>query len=190
MNEEQLAAYFERIGMERPQQLDAQALFDLVHAHQSSIPFEATNIYPDKIPLSLNLDDLHDKMVTRKRGGICYEMATYFGAALEALGANVEYLYGSHPMHGPPFDNAFLRVNVGNEADGDDIWLVDVGLAQGLHDPLRFDVGVEQSDGFKTMKLIEAPELGEGFLRLMHVKDGEESEYYAFGPEACEPSEY
>lgn len=79
-------AYLERLGMQRPKQLTKEYLDELVKAHQCNIPFENLDIYDLKKPISIVPKDLFDKIVTRKRGGYCFELNGLFVLLLQALG--------------------------------------------------------------------------------------------------------
>src|SRR5216683_8018391 len=73
MNEKTLAAYLHRTGVPRPPALDAATLRTLHRAHQLTVPFENLSIHLSE-PISLDPGDLLDKIVTRRRGGFCYEL--------------------------------------------------------------------------------------------------------------------
>src|SRR5215471_3403088 len=68
-----LAAYLDRIGAGRPAVLDTAALGALHLAHQRTVPFENLSIHLGE-PISLDEADLIAKIVTRRRGGFCYEL--------------------------------------------------------------------------------------------------------------------
>ena len=82
----QVDAYLARIGYEGPVGLTEACLDQLVLRHQLSVPFENLDIRIRKTPVSLGIPQLFDKVVTRGRGGFCYELNGLFRALLEALG--------------------------------------------------------------------------------------------------------
>ena len=82
-------AYLERIGLGRPEQPTREALDDLVYAHQCSIPFETIDMYRCAEPPDLALDRVFDKLITRHRGGYCFELNALFEALLASLGYEV-----------------------------------------------------------------------------------------------------
>ena len=55
-------------------------------AHLMTVPFENLSIHLDE-PISLAEADLVTKIITRRRGGFCYELNGAFALLLEALGA-------------------------------------------------------------------------------------------------------
>lgn len=70
----QVDAYLARIGYEGPIGLTEACLDQLVLRHQLSVPFENLDIRIRKTPVSLGIPQLFDKVVTRGRGGFCYEL--------------------------------------------------------------------------------------------------------------------
>ncbi|MEA2167429.1 MAG: N-hydroxyarylamine O-acetyltransferase [Solirubrobacteraceae bacterium] len=130
-----LDAYLERIGVTR----DA-SLREIHRAHVCSIPFE--NLDPrGGVRVSLDIEHLQDKLVTRRRGGYCFEQNLLLKAALEALGMEVVPLLARVTIGAPPGTvrgrtHLVLRV--------DDVWHVDVGFGLGgLLEPLPFGPGDE-----------------------------------------------
>ena len=145
MDETAVAAYLDRIGATRPRVLDEAALGGLHRAHLLTVPFENLSIHLAE-PISLAEGDLADKIVTRRRGGFCYELNGTFALLLEALGANVvraaARVYGGGRL-GPPFDHLTLIVRL---ADGSGPWLADVGFGSHSTYPLRYDSRHGQDD--------------------------------------------
>jgi N-hydroxyarylamine O-acetyltransferase len=146
MDEPELHAYLDRIGVERPEVLDAGALAGLHRAHQLTVPFENLSIHLAE-PISLDEGDLFAKVVTRRRGGFCYELNGTFALLLEALGARVTRVaarvYGGEGKLGPPFDHLALVVRL---PGGSGPWLADVGFGSNSTYPLRYDSREEQDD--------------------------------------------
>ena len=100
----QVDAYLARIGYEGPIGLTEACLDQLVLRHQLSVPFENLDIRIRKTPVSLGIPQLFDKVVTRGRGGFCYELNGLFRALLEALGfrawcCSCKVLKGEGPGH-------------------------------------------------------------------------------------------
>jgi N-hydroxyarylamine O-acetyltransferase len=155
LDEQTLAAYLERIGAERPQVLDETALAGLHRAHLMTVPFENLSIHLGEA-ISLAETDLISKIVTRRRGGFCYELNGAFALLLQALGAEVERVaarvYGDGRL-GPPFDHLALVVRL---PAGDDRWLADVGFGSHSTYPLRYDSRQEQDDPGGLFALTDA----------------------------------
>jgi N-hydroxyarylamine O-acetyltransferase len=155
MDEQTLTAYLHRIGAERPQILDETALAGLHRAHLMTVPFENLSIHLGE-PISLAGRDLISKIVTRRRGGFCYELNGAFALLLEALGADVVRLaarvYGDGRI-GPPFDHLALAVRL---PEGNGRWLADVGFGSHTIYPLRYDSRHEQNDPGGRFVLVDA----------------------------------
>lgn len=126
-------SYLARIGIDPPdvETLDAKTLGRLQRAHITTIPFETLSITGDPYgsydgeDVSLAVPDLYEKIVTRNRGGFCYELNGLFGWLLADLGFDVRRVSArikSDDGFGPPADHLTLLVDL-NER-----YLVDVGL--------------------------------------------------------------
>ena len=138
----QVTAYLDRIGIARPDHRpDADFLGRAHRRHLHTVPFENLSIHlGEDIPLET--DALFEKIVTRRRGGYCYEVNGAFAALLSSLGYRVSLLAAR--VHGPsgfgPLSHLALRVDI------DEPWLVDVGFGQNPELPLRLDDRGEQND--------------------------------------------
>jgi N-hydroxyarylamine O-acetyltransferase len=80
-----LDAYLKRIEWGGSVRQDLATLGALLRAHMMSIPFENLDVLLGR-RIRLDLEGLQDKLVRACRGGYCFEHATLFAAALEALG--------------------------------------------------------------------------------------------------------
>jgi len=153
-----LTAYLDRIGAGRPVVLDAAALGALHRAHLETVPFENLSIHLGE-PISLDPGDLIAKIVTRRRGGFCYELNGAFALLLEALGAEVTRVaarvYGADGGLSPPFDHLALVVRL---PDGSGRWLADVGFGAHSTYPLRYDSRDGQDDPGGRFGLADAPD--------------------------------
>jgi N-hydroxyarylamine O-acetyltransferase len=142
MDQAAAEAYLARIGAERPVARDGEALADLQERHLRAVPFENLSIHLGE-EIVLEEAALLDKVVTRRRGGFCYELNGLFAALLRALGFPVRMLaarVNGPDRLGPPFDHLVLRV------DAPEPWLADVGFGRFSHRPLRLDAAGEQAD--------------------------------------------
>ncbi len=144
MKPEQLESYLERIGMQIPEAPSLNALRQIQERHIYAIPVENLDIIQGNLPLSLEIDDLVDKVVHRRRGGISFELNILLADALRDIGFKVELMSAKHPKYGHEFDHAFLMVGIPEE-EGE--WLVDVGYTESYRMPLLFDCRIWQSDG-------------------------------------------
>ena len=78
--------YLERIGYTGDRTPNLENLSRLVRCHLETVPFENLDCLHNPTVFSLNLEDLLDKVVTRRRGGVCCELNTLFNALLTYLG--------------------------------------------------------------------------------------------------------
>ena len=148
-------AYLERIRMSPPGAADAATLRALQLAHLRTVPFENLSIHLGE-PIDLRTDALLDKIVTRRRGGFCYEVNGAFAWLLRQLGYDVTLLgaavyKGKTP--GPPFDHLALKVIADGRA-----WLADVGFGNFAHHPLEWDVTEPQTDPYAGYRLRPEPD--------------------------------
>lgn len=180
MEMNKIAAYFERIGLEIPDNIvpDSELLKELQFAHCTTVPYENLDIIRG-IPLSLNEEDLFDKIVIRRKGGFCFELNGLFSWFLRQLGYEVtdaaaRYLRGesSIPMRRH-------RVLIVKATDG--IWLADVGIGEVCpRYPLRLEEGVEQAQFDECYRFDKDPFLG---WVLMDKHHGEWRRFYSFTEE-------
>jgi N-hydroxyarylamine O-acetyltransferase len=83
-----LAAYLERLGLGGGglPEPTVETLDALVYAHQCSVPFETLDSSDLGLEVSLATASIFDKIVTRQRGGYCFELNGLFDKLLRALG--------------------------------------------------------------------------------------------------------
>ena len=78
-------AHLARIGLSAPPPATLEGLRTLQAAHMAHVPFENLDVRMGRA-LDLVLEALFSKIVTRRRGGYCFELNTLYGALLDALG--------------------------------------------------------------------------------------------------------
>ena len=88
-----VAGYLKRIGLDSPPTVSLEGLNDLVWAHQTHVPFEDLNTSLLGLPVSLEIPDLYDKVVVRRRGGYCYELNALFTRLLADLGFDARSVF-------------------------------------------------------------------------------------------------
>ena len=133
-----LDAYLERIGYEGEPRIDLDTLRAIHRAHLLAIPYETLDVSLGR-GASRDPDVIFDKLVTRRRGGWCYEMCGLLGMALDEIGFDVTPLAGG-----------VERVVRGDSAVGnhlvllvtlDEPYLCDVGFGDGLLEPIELRAG-------------------------------------------------
>ena len=186
MDQNQLDAYLRRIGLDTRPLVSAEGLAQIQQAHLRTVPFENIDIIEGRVPLALDEASLFEKIVTHRRGGICYELNILFAAALEALGFQIELHGARHPKYGDDMDHLFVTVKLPDEEIQR---IADVGFAYNFAKPLLLAEGVIQDDGRDRYLLEAAPDIEDGYMRLLRLPGLEGSvqgvELFAFGPEVC-----
>jgi N-hydroxyarylamine O-acetyltransferase len=122
LSPENVSAYLRRLGFQGPTSPDVETLRAIHRRHLESIPFENLDIHLGR-PLRLEQGALFEKIVRRRRGGICYELNGLFASRLTAIGFRVDLLSAriahSAGEPGPEFDHLCqtLRDHFGIELD-------------------------------------------------------------------------
>jgi N-hydroxyarylamine O-acetyltransferase len=144
--------YLDRIGYRGSLVPTAETLRALHVAHLQAVPFENLSIHTGQ-PIVLEEEALFEKVVTRRRGGFCYELNGLFAALLRALGFEVDLLAAGVARAGgaysPDFDHVALAVSL---TEG---WLVDVGFGDSFREPLRLGERREQAQGERAYRIDE-----------------------------------
>jgi N-hydroxyarylamine O-acetyltransferase len=134
-----LDAYLGRIGFEAEPRVDLDTLRAIHRAHLLAIPYETLDVSLGR-RVSRDPDAIFDKLVTRRRGGWCYEMCGLLGMALAEIGFEITPLAGG-----------VERVVRGDSAVGNHLvflvmldkpYLCDVGFGDGLLEPILLEPGV------------------------------------------------
>jgi len=164
------AAYLRRLGYGGPTRPAATTLAGLHLAHLRAVPFENLDIARGQ-PISLQIADLFDKIVRRRRGGFCYELNGLFAALLRQLAFQVTLLGAVFPrppgLVAPELDHLALLVA---DPEGAGSWLADVGAGRGsAAAPLPFVTGQDHFDPVTGAWFRLEPEAGG--LRLLR-QDG------------------
>ncbi|KJK58235.1 arylamine N-acetyltransferase family protein [Saccharothrix sp. ST-888] len=169
LNRTVIEQYLGRLGLPEPAAPSVAALFALHRAHVERVPYETLDIQLDR-PTTIDPADSAARIL-RGRGGYCFHLNGAFGTLLAALGFQVEWHVGGVQDQSPTAEAG---------ADGDHLvltvdcegrrWLVDVGLGDGLYEPLPLREG-EYRQGPFTYRLT-ASEAEVGDWRLEHDPQG------------------
>jgi N-hydroxyarylamine O-acetyltransferase len=163
-----LSGYLRRIGFSGTARPDLATLRALHRAHQLTVPFENLDVQLRR-PTSLDLQQSYEKVVTRRRGGWCYELNGLMAWALREIGFDV------------------MRVSAGVLRDSavagagdhfgthlclvvqlDETYFVDVGFGGSLLEPLPLRA-VAREDRPYRLALVETPE---GYWRFSESRYG------------------
>lgn len=131
--------YLGRIGFDGAPAPDLATLKAIHRAHVETIPYEDLDVQFGA-PVSRSPEAAYNKIVTRKRGGWCYEMNGLLAWALEEIGFDVVRLAGG-----------VVREFMGDQAIGNhlvlivdlggDRWVADAGFGDGLIEPVPLRQG-------------------------------------------------
>ncbi len=160
-----LPAYLARIGFTGAPKPDAATLIALHRAHLRAIPYENFDVQLGA-PLTIDPRAAFDKLITRRRGGWCFEMNGVFGAALEVIGFKVSRLSGAvmrETMGDAQIGNHLVLI-----VDLDQPWVADVGFGDGLLDPVPLVAGPIRQGAFD----FRLDDLGDGWWRFRNHPEG------------------
>jgi N-hydroxyarylamine O-acetyltransferase len=139
-----LSAYLRRIGFEQRPRPDLDTLRRLHRAHLQAIPYENLDVQLGR-GASRDPQAIFDKLVTRRRGGWCYEMCGLHAWALESIGFAVT------PLAGGVGRRDRGEASVGNHlvllVELDRPYLADVGFGNGLLEPIPIVDGERARQG-------------------------------------------
>jgi N-hydroxyarylamine O-acetyltransferase len=147
-----LAAYLQRIALQQQPAADRDGLRTLQRAHRLAIPFENLDMALGRT-IEIDSDPVFDKLVTRARGGYCFEQNRLFLDALDALGFEARpllarvVLLGAEPV--PPQTHTLSLVTF-RDADGRvEEWIADPGFGGSYAPPMPLVEGetAEAPDG-------------------------------------------
>lgn len=183
---ERIGAYLDRIGFEGPLDRSVKCLADLQSAHLHKVPYENLDILRGT-PLSLELDQLYEKIVIRRRGGYCFELNALFGWLLRGIGYTVTDYFArfwrDEPNPPPKRRHHVLRVEI-----GDTSYLSDVGVGGIVpRQPVAMVEGLEQVQGNELYRL----QLDSSYGWVLEERKGEGwSSIYSFTEEPQLPKDY
>jgi N-hydroxyarylamine O-acetyltransferase len=135
----QLDAYLHRVGLACAPAIDAAGLAALHRAQFFTIPFENFDVLSGR-GVDLDPDVVFDKLITRRRGGYCFELNGLMLRILRSLGFDARPLLARVHLTDPPSGRTHQLNLVQFE---DEAWVMDVGFgAGGPRAPLLFREGV------------------------------------------------
>jgi len=175
-------AYLDRIDYGGALEPSSTVLIALHRAHATTIPFENLDIILGH-GISLDIEDIQDKLLRGGRGGYCFEHNLLFSALLERAGFSVRRLVARvEPDKPGPRTHMVLNVT----ADGRE-WLADVGFGAALLEPVPLVDGVTVRQGDWAHGVTR--EL-DGSWRLRTLGAEGWSDLYAFSSDPQRPNDY
>ena len=146
-----LTDYLKRINYNRVLAPNLDTLNALQRAHLLTIPYENLDIHRD-CPLTTDLEQIYEKIVTDRRGGWCFEMNGLLAWALREVGFDVtmmsSFVGRDKVEETGAGDHLILRVEL------DKPYLADVGFGNGFLEPLPLAEGTYQQ-GFLSYGLTQ-----------------------------------
>ena len=156
--QQKVAAYLQRIGVTGKLNLDYETLCTLQRNHLLHVPYENVDIVRD-IPLSLEVDAIYEKVVTRGRGGYCFELNALFAWLLKTLGFQVIDYMGRFLINEtgiPMRRHRIMGVTIAGE-----MYLADVGVGLVIpRQPILIKPGVISHQNGEQWKLETDPFYG------------------------------
>ncbi|WP_169088214.1 arylamine N-acetyltransferase family protein [Paenibacillus sp. PL91] len=182
----EVLAYLERIGYSGPIDTTLATLTKLQECHVHTVPYENFDIL-NRVPLSLEVPDLLDKIVNRRRGGYCFELNALFGWLLMELGFKVTNYFArfwrDETDTPPKRRHHILQV----EAEGE-LYLCDVGVG-GIapRSPIHMTENVVHEQLDEAYMLERDADFG---WILSERKKGQWSRLYSFTEEPQLPKDF
>ncbi len=136
--------YLSRIQAGEPRPPSYDSLSEMHAQHLRTVPFENLDIHLGVV-IALDLEAILHKVVTRLRGGFCYELNGAFAWLLAELGYQTRLLSAQVARPGGgwghPFDHMLIRVDL-----DDRVFVADVGFGESFLRPL--ELRASRADGF------------------------------------------
>jgi N-hydroxyarylamine O-acetyltransferase len=167
-------AYLDRIRYSGRLRPDEDVLEALHRAQAYAIPFENFDILLDR-GIALEPWRIFDKLVTRARGGYCFELNGLLLAALEAFGFEPRPLLARVHLSGTPSGRGhmLLLATVAGRP-----WLADAGFGgPGLRAPIPFELERVARQDDHAFRLVTAEPFG---TMLQTLQGGDWRDLYSF----------
>lgn len=189
-----LDAYLDALGLSGPLGPDRESVAALHRAHAATLAFANTDLILGR-QVSLDVADIQDKLVRRRRGGYCYEQNLLFAAALERIGVRATGHAARIRVGGrfTPATHMLLSLDVQGRR-----FIADVGFGGGgLREPMPYTEGVEiaQGDDEEWVFRIDREEApgddGEPRTRVLTARTGDRwTDLYSFTDERSYRNDY
>ena len=164
-----LKSYLQRINYSGDISPTFKTLNAITQAHTQSIPFENLDVILNK-PILLSDEAIFDKLVTRKRGGYCFEQNSlvlqallHLGFVAKPLSARVRLRF-TNRQDVAPRTHLFVRVEIDGQS-----YLTDVGMgAASLTGALKLIPDIEQETPHELRRIVK-----EGNIWYHQIRYGE-----------------
>ena len=175
MKDLEISKYLNRIQVDNCN-LDVEGLTKLQENHMQYIPFENLDIIVGR-DIELNNEHLFDKIISRKRGGYCFELNTLYSELLNSLGFLSKPVLGrvwlSNPKRIPPRNHLAHLVKL----DGS-TYITDVGFG-GLISSIPLDINISSAVNDKD-GLVKVSQFGKHQYMIQRHNEKEWTNLYSF----------
>ena len=155
-----VADYLERIGYRGGTEPTAANLASLVKAHRLAVPYETLDLWRGHHTTLAN-EAIYDKIVTRRRGGYCFELNGLFAWLLRELGYNVREYFGRWLMNEEMSVPQRRHRVVCTAIPGEPNLIADVGIGMPLMTaPLKLVFDEPQTVGPQLYRVVRDTDLG------------------------------
>ena len=135
--------YLKRIHFTGDLTVSYDTLAQLMYCHFTSVPYENLDIL-NHIPLSLEIQDVYEKIVVRRRGGYCFELNALFNRLLNEIGFQTVSYLARFLLFEPPHLIPIRRHRVMSTEINGMTYIADVGVGVEVPlYPLQLVEGVE-----------------------------------------------
>ncbi len=175
MKEHETSNYLSRIQL-TDCHTNLEGLTKIQGNHMEHIPFENLDIVVGR-DIELGYQNLFDKIITRKRGGYCFELNTLYAELLKSLDFSFKPILGrvwlSNPQKLPPRNHLAHLV----ELDGN-TYISDVGFG-GLISSIPLDIHIS-TPVYDKDGLVKVSPLGQHQYMIQRFNDKEWTNLYSF----------
>lgn len=128
-----LQTYLERIKYAGPAEPSFECLTGIHRCQAFTIPYENLDIQLGRY-VDRDTQRIFDKLVSRRRGGWCYELHELLLWALRTIGFDAKLVTAG--VHRHEFGDVRLGDHTAILVRLDDVYLADLGLGDGIRDPI------------------------------------------------------
>jgi len=186
LTKEQVQAYLDRICFTGEHTCSKENLDRLIYLHQCHIPFEHLDVRYEQLPLALDGEGLYSKIITRQRGGFCFELNGMFVLLLRALGYDAYSCMCRVSANSTELRALAHRATI-VRLDGN-TYVCDVGLG-GPMAPFAVNLDGTRETQHGETSWVEPTEMGWYRQRRM-TKEGTEADMIIFGTQAFLPKDF
>ena len=163
-----LQQYLKRIKFEGEIQLNLEGIKKLMQSQIFSVPFENIDVQAGKA-ISLIGDDIVNQIVTKNRGGYCYQINGIFSLMLQEIGLP-HYYIAVRPLVNPD-PNAKTHLAIIATIENEE-YLIDLGFGgNSIREPLKLsEIGTEIQHDWDTFSLVKTDE-NEFLLQILIGKE-------------------